>query len=99
MAFEAAKRHNTATTHVGNIFSSDHFYHPDPQLYPLLNKMQVKCIEMEAAGMYGVCAEHGAKGLAICTVTDIIPGIGLPEHKLSSHERQTALNDMITTAL
>jgi len=101
LATEAAAKINNYKTHIGNIFSSDHFYHPDEKLYPMLNKMQVKCIEMEAAGMYGVCAEYGGKGLAICTITDIIPGCGIPTagQKLSSDQRQTALNDMIKIGL
>ncbi|NLS43117.1 purine-nucleoside phosphorylase, partial [BEV proteobacterium] len=47
------------------------------------------------AGIYGVAAEFGAKALAICTVSDHIR----TGEQTTSHERQTAFNDMITIAL
>ena len=45
---------------------------------------------MEAAGIYGIASELGAKALTICTVTDHI----LRREQLTSNERQTTLNEM-----
>ena len=50
---------------------------------------------MEAAGIYGVAADLGAKALTILTVSDhIIRG-----EKLSSEDRQKSFNDMMNVAL
>ena len=50
---------------------------------------------MEAAGLYGVAAEFGAKALAVVTVTDHIR----TGAALSADERQSSLDDMIRLAL
>jgi purine-nucleoside phosphorylase len=52
-------------------------------------------VEMEAAGLYGVAAEFGARALTICTVSDHI----LRHEALSADERQTSFNDMMEVAL
>ncbi len=80
---------------VGNIFSADLFYTPDPQMFDVMEKYGILGVEMEAAGIYGVAAEFGAKALTICTVSDHIrTGENLP-----AEERQTTFNEMITIAL
>ena len=80
---------------VGNLFSADFFYHPDPSMFDTMEKYGVLGVEMEAAGLYGVCAEFGAQGLAICTVSDHIrTGETLPPE-----DRQTTFNEMIDVAL
>ena len=50
---------------------------------------------MEAAGIYGVAAEFGAKAATICTVSDHI----VRKEYTSSAERQNTFNDMIYIAL
>ena len=81
--------------HVGNIFSADLFYTPDPEIFTTMAKYNVYGVEMEAAGIYAIAAEFGAESLAICTVSDdIISG-----DALSSDERQTTFDEMITVAL
>tara|TARA_Y100001001_G_C7997765_1_gene305243 strand:+ start:119 stop:865 length:747 start_codon:yes stop_codon:yes gene_type:complete len=80
---------------VGNIFSADLFYHPDPALIDCLRKFDIVGVEMEAAGLYGVAAEFGARALTICTVSDhIVNG-----DSLSSDERATSFDEMMTIAL
>jgi len=56
--------------HVGSVFSSDLFYHPDPELLPLLERTGMLGVEMEAAGLYGLAAELGVEALAVLTVSD-----------------------------
>jgi purine-nucleoside phosphorylase len=86
---------NKARYHVGNIFSADLFYTPDPDMFATLAKYNVYGVEMEAAGIYPIAAEHGAEALAICTVSDdIITG----DH-LTTDERQTTFDEMILVAL
>jgi purine-nucleoside phosphorylase len=80
---------------VGNLFSADLFYTPDPQMFDVMEKYGILGVEMEAAGIYGVAAEFGARALAICTVSDHIRSGA----SLSAAERQTTFNDMIEIAL
>lgn len=81
--------------HVGNIFSADLFYTPDPDMFATLAKYNVYGVEMEAAGIFPIAAEHDVEALAICTVSDdIING-----DALTSEERATTFDEMITVAL
>ena len=52
-------------------------------------------IEMEAAGLYPLAAEHGVEALAVCTVSDDIPS----GDALSADERATTFDEMILLAL
>ena len=81
--------------HVGNIFSADLFYTPDVQMFDVMEQYDILGVEMEAAGLYGVAAQYGAKALAICTVTDNIRG----GEKLTGEERENSLNEGIELAL
>ncbi|WP_392553411.1 purine-nucleoside phosphorylase [Orbus wheelerorum] len=80
---------------VGNLFSADLFYNPDPTMFDVMEKYNILGVEMEAAGIYGVAAEFGAKALAICTVSDHIR----TGAAMTSDERQLGFKDMITVAL
>lgn len=80
---------------VGNVFSSDLFYHPDPDRFEMLAKMGILAIEMEAAGLYGVAAEYGARAMAIMTVSDQVT----TGEVTTSDERQTSFAAMIEIAL
>ena len=91
----AAARKHKVRYHVGNIFSADLFYTPDPDMFSTMAKYNVYGIEMEAAGIYPIAAEHGAEALAICTVSDDI----LTGDALSTAERQTTFDEMIVVAL
>ncbi len=93
-AVEAA-REQGVSYHVGNIFSEDLFYAPNPEIWDLLAKYDVLGVEMEAAGIYALAAEHGVEALAICTVSDDIPN----DKALSTDERQTSFDEMIRVAL
>lgn len=80
---------------VGNIFSTDLFYSPDNQILDVLERYRILGVEMEAAGIYAVAAEYGAKAMTICTVSDHIR----TGEKTTAEERQTTFNDMIKIAL
>jgi purine-nucleoside phosphorylase len=90
---------------VGNILSSDLFYHPpDTQVFALARRMGLLVVEMEAAGLFGVAAEHGARAGAILAVVDIPAALAAVEGKgpgvgLTAEERQTSLDAMIAVAL
>jgi len=81
--------------HVGNIFSADLFYTPQPEIFELLAKYQILGVEMESAGLYPLAAEHGVEALAVCTVSDNIR----THEAMSSEDRQTSFNQMIELAL
>jgi purine-nucleoside phosphorylase len=91
----AAAEANNVTYHVGNIFSADLFYMPDPAMFETLAKYNVLGVEMEAAGIYPIAAEYGAEALAICTVSDDIR----TGEALSSADRATTFDEMILVAL
>jgi purine-nucleoside phosphorylase len=93
-ALAAANAHNVPVK-VGNIFSADLFYNPQTEMAELLKRYGIVGVEMEAAGLYGVAAEFGARALTICTVSDHI----LKGDSLSSADRQTTFNDMMIIAL
>ena len=93
-AVNAARKMNHGVK-VGNLFSADLFYSPETDLFDVMEKYDILGIEMEAAGLYGVCAEYGAKGLTICTVSDQIR----TGEAMSTEERQTSFKAMIDIAL
>ena len=93
-ATDVAKEQKKAVR-VGNVFSADLFYTPQPELFDKLEKMKVMAVEMELAGIYGLAAEYGARALGILTVSD---QIRTHEH-MSAEARQTSFGEMIALAL
>ena len=93
-AVAAAKQQNVRY-HVGNIFSADLFYTPDPDMFETMAKYNIYGLEMEAAGIFPIAAENDAEALAICTVSD---DLRTDDH-LTSDERATTFNEMILVAL
>jgi purine-nucleoside phosphorylase len=82
--------------HVGNLLSSDIFYHADGlKAYEVLMAHGVLGVEMEAAVLYMLCARFNARALAICTMTDCL----ITHQQLSADERQSSLEEMVTLAL
>lgn len=80
---------------VGNVFSADLFYSVQPQLFDVMEKMQVLAVEMELAGLYAVAAEHAVQALGILTVAD-----NLRTHaSLSADDRQNSFGAMAELAL
>ncbi len=93
-AVATAKAHDVRY-HVGNIFSADLFYTPDPDMFETMAKYNIYGIEMEAAGIFAIAAENNVEALAICTVSDDIPSGA----ELTSDERATTFDEMILVAL
>jgi purine-nucleoside phosphorylase len=80
---------------VGNVHSADLFYNPDPAAFDRMEAMGVLAVEMEAAGLYGVAAERGARALTIATVSDHVR----TGESTSPEERQQTFNEMVEIAL
>ncbi|MEM7610169.1 MAG: purine-nucleoside phosphorylase [Pseudomonadota bacterium] len=93
-AVDSAAAHDISY-HVGNLFSADLFYTPDFDMFDTMAKFDILGVEMEAAGLYPICAEHGVAALAICTVSDDIRS----GDALTSDERASTFDDMIKVAL
>lgn len=91
----SAARQKDVDVKVGNIFSADLFYTPEPEMFDVMEKYNILAVEMEAAGLYGLAAEFGAKAATICTISDHIR----TGEALSSEERQTTFDEMIEVAL
>ena len=81
--------------HVGLIFSSDSFYSPRPELTSRMADYGVLAVEMEAAALYTLAAEYGARALCVCTVSDHI----LTGEETTSQEREQTFGSMIEIAL
>jgi purine-nucleoside phosphorylase len=81
--------------HVGNVFSADLFYGPDPSVFDLMERYDMLGVEMETAGLYALAAEHRVEALAVCTVSDHIR----TGEALTPAERQTTFDEMISVAL
>ncbi|HEY4645565.1 MAG TPA: purine-nucleoside phosphorylase [Steroidobacteraceae bacterium] len=81
--------------HVGNVFSADLFYTPEPEMFEVMTKYNILGVEMEAAGIYALATELGAEALAICTVSDDIRG----GTALTVAERQSTFDAMLQLAL
>lgn len=80
---------------VGPVFSSDSFYGSSPEKVDMLKANGLLAVEMEAAGLYGVAAVEGIQALAVMTVSDHFDH----DRQLTSEERETKLDTMITLAL
>ncbi len=80
---------------IGNVFSSDLFYSPDPGLNDTLARMGILAVEMEAAGLYGVAAERGAQAVALLTVSDHLRR----GEAMDAAQRERGLDAMLGLAL
>ena len=81
--------------HVGNLMSTDIFYHDDLDINEKWRKMGILAVEMEAAGLYMNAARAGKRALAICSVSNHI----LTGEELPVETREKGFNNMIEVAL
>jgi len=83
--------------HVGNMLSSDIFYHVEPGMegYGALPSHGVIGVEMESAALYTLAARFGVKALTVCTMTDCL----VTGQSIDAEARQTSLKDMVALAL
>jgi len=79
----------------GEVFSTDFFYHPDPDFIDRVTKMGVLALDMESAALYALAREHGRRALTMLSVSDVIP-TGLAA---STEDRQNAFGAVIEIVL
>ncbi len=80
---------------VGNVLTTDTFYHDDPEDWKRWMKFGVLAVEMETAGLYTLAAKHGVNALTIVTVSDSL----VTGEATSAAERQTTFTQMMEIAL
>jgi purine-nucleoside phosphorylase len=96
LASTAAAAQDAGTEiYVGNVHSSDSFYNPVGTALETWQGMNVLAVEMEAAGLYGIAAQEGARALTVLTVSDHL----VTQEETSSDERERTFGDMVTLAL
>ncbi|MEL0065355.1 MAG: purine-nucleoside phosphorylase [Gammaproteobacteria bacterium] len=91
---ETAEARDAGVT-VGNVFSTDTFYHLDNTIYDVAARLKIVVVEMEAAGLYRIAAEQGRQALCVLTVSDHIT----KNEQLSAEERETSLGEMMEITL
>lgn len=93
-AVEAAEAVNIPVR-VGNVLSTDVFYHVEADFAKRWRDMGVLATEMECAALYMNAAYCGKKALGIFTVSDHV----FTGEELTAGERETSFTDMIKIAL
>ncbi|HKK86306.1 MAG TPA: purine-nucleoside phosphorylase [Roseovarius sp.] len=81
--------------HIGGIYSSDTFYDERPDLTEQMTRHGTLAVEMEAAELYTLAARHGARALAVLTVSDHL----MTGEALDAQARENSFGDMIEIAL
>lgn len=82
--------------HVGTIVSRDHFYFAGDGLFQRLADYGVLGVEMEAAALYGVAAEHGKEALAVLTISDHLFDSSV---EMDADERETRFHTAVNLAV
>lgn len=95
-AVSAAPEAGVERLHVGTVISRDHFYLEVPGQLEQLGAHGVLGVEMEAAALYAVAAEHGTEALAVLTVSD-----HLLDHSsdMTAEERETRFQSALALAV
>ncbi len=80
---------------VGQVYTTDCFYHPRPELTDILVEHGVLAVEMEASALYTLAASFGRSALAVCTVSDHIK----TGEETTAQEREQTFGDMVEISL
>ena len=93
-AVEKAKEKNL-TYHVGNIVSSDIFYHADKDSANKWASMGYLGVEMESYALFALASNQGKEALTLLTVSDSL----VSNEAISADEREKTFTDMMEIAL
>ena len=93
-AYDAAEKLDIKVK-VGNIFTTDTFYHDNPKDWKRWADFGVLAVEMETVGLYTLAAKHNVHALTILTVSDSL----VTGEATSAAERQTTFTQMMNIAL
>lgn len=84
-------RNKNVPVHIGNILSSDIFYHADKEGWKKWADMNVLAVEMEAFSLYCNAARFKKRALCLLTVSDSY----LVKEELTTDQRQNGLLRML----
>ena len=93
-AYYAAQRLNIEVK-VGNVLTTDTFYHDEPNDWKRWADFGVLAVEMETVGLYTLAAKHGINALTILTVSDSL----VTGEAATADERQSNFTQMMNIAL
>ena len=93
-AVEAAKTLGVRTQ-VGSVFTSDHFYHPSPEVNKQARDLGLLAVEMETAGLYWTASAFHKRALSLLTISDHL----FTGEALSAEDRQESFHEMMEVAL
>lgn len=80
---------------VGNVLTTDTFYHDDLDDWKRWAKFGVLAVEMETVGLYTLAAKYGIQALTILTVSDSL----VTGEATTAADRQTTFTQMMKIAL
>jgi len=80
---------------VGNVLTTDTFYHDNPDSWKHWANYGVLAVEMETAVLYTLAAKFKVNALSILTVSDSL----VTREETTSEERQKTFNQMVEVAL
>ena len=86
---------NALMVRTGEVFSTDHFYHPDPGFIEKARSLGILALDMETAALYALARQHGTRALTILVVSDVIP----TGEMYTAGERQNAFSTVIDVVL
>lgn len=84
-----------ASVKVGNVFTTDVFYNPNPEVPAMARDYGMLCVEMETAGFYLEAMNSKKKALSILSISDHM----FKPEALSALERQESFNEMMEISL
>lgn len=93
-AYHCANERN-ADVNVGSIFTSDTFYHDNPEWWKKWAAYGALVVEMETAGLYTLAAKFGVDALSILTVSDSL----VSDESTTSEQREKGYTQMAEIAL
>jgi len=91
----AQAREQGIAVRTGEVFSTDYFYHPDPDFIDKAQAMGILALDMESAALYALARSLGKRALTLLSVSDVIP-TGL---RATPDERQNAFGSVIEIVL
>lgn len=80
---------------VGSVFTSDHFYHPSPDVNQQARDLGLLAVEMETAGLYWIASAFHKRALSLLTISDHL----FTGEALSAEDRQESFHEMMEVAL
>jgi len=80
---------------VGNVYTSDFFYYPQPEINTKLRDLGHLAVEMETAGLYWTAAACRKRALSLLTISDHL----FTGEALDAEARQDSFHEMMEIAL